>query len=41
MPGVGIVLQFVATSRGLQPDELDIEDQTRLGRDEVTVTTRT
>ena len=40
MPGAGIVLQLVAT-RGLQPDELDIEDESRVGRDDFTVTART
>lgn len=39
IPGIGIVLQLVAT-RGLQSDKLDIEDESRLGRDEVTKTTR-
>lgn len=40
MPGTGIMLKLVAT-HGLQPDELDVEDESRVGRDDLTKPART
>ena len=40
MPGTGNALQLL-TSRRLQPNELDVEDESRVGWDDFTKTTGT
>ena len=40
-PGTRVVLQLVASRGGVQPDKLDIEDKSGVGRNDLTKAART